>query len=71
MFVWVTLPDAVDARELLRRAIAEKNVAFVPGQAFFADGSGYNTMRLNFSLPTEQTIVEGIGRLYELMRGWR
>ncbi len=51
LFVWVTLPEGVNGAALLNRAIAEANVAFVPGGAFFADGSGANTMRLSYSLP--------------------
>jgi 2-aminoadipate transaminase len=35
----------------------------VPGQAFFANGGGENTMRLNFSNSDEERIVEGIARL--------
>ena len=68
MFVWVTVPTTIDARVLLERAIAEERVAFVPGRAFHADGSGANTLRLNFSLASEARIVEGIGRLGALLR---
>jgi 2-aminoadipate transaminase len=62
MFLWVTLPEGFSSLELFHRAIKEK-VAFVPGQAFFADGSGVNTMRLNFSNSDPERIVEGITRL--------
>jgi DNA-binding transcriptional MocR family regulator len=62
LFLWVTLPDGMDATEVLQTAIAER-VAFVPGAAFFADGSGHNAFRLNFSNATPQTIEEGIQRL--------
>ena len=67
MFLWVTLPEGVSALELFQRAILE-NVAFVPGQAFFANGGGENTMRLNFSNSDEERIVEGIGRLGRAIR---
>jgi DNA-binding transcriptional MocR family regulator len=63
MFVWVTLPAHLDAEELLRRSLAEAKVAFVPGRSFHADGTGRNTLRLNFSLNSESTIRDGIGRL--------
>jgi DNA-binding transcriptional MocR family regulator len=63
MFVWVTLPAHLDAEELLRRSLAEAKVAFVPGRSFHADGTGGNTLRLNFSLNSESTIRDGIGRL--------
>jgi 2-aminoadipate transaminase len=62
LFLWVSLPDGVDAAEILPSAIAEK-VAFVPGASFCADGSGHNTLRLNFSNATPERIVEGIRRL--------
>ena len=62
LFVWATLPEGVDAAEVLKRALAEK-VAFVPGSAFYADGSGKNTMRLNFTHRPPKEIAEGIARL--------
>jgi 2-aminoadipate transaminase len=62
LFLWVTLPEPVDAADILKPAIAE-NVAFVPGSAFFADGSGHNTFRLNFSNARPERINEGIRRL--------
>lgn len=68
LFVWMDLPPAIDARQLLTRAVNEFNVAFVPGSAFFANGQGRNTMRLSYSLPTEERIHEGIKRLGQLMR---
>lgn len=63
MFVWVTLPRGTNGAQLLQHALKTQKVAFVPGAAFFADGSGANTIRLNFSLPTPDTIEEGIVRL--------
>lgn len=62
LFLWVTLPEGIDARELLQQALAE-NVAFVPGQEFFADGTGCHTLRLNFSFSEPLVIEEGIRRL--------
>lgn len=63
MFIWVTLPAALDGGALLARAIAEARVAFVPGKAFYPDGAGANTLRLSFSRATPAAIEEGIGRL--------
>jgi 2-aminoadipate transaminase len=48
MFLWGILPEGVDAAEILKTAV-ERKVAFVPGVAFHSNGSGKNTMRLNFS----------------------
>jgi len=71
MFLWVELPDAIDASELLREAMKQQ-VAFVPGQGFHVDGSGHNSLRLNFSNSTSAQIREGIARLaraLELVQG--
>ena len=46
MFVWVEGPKGLDARALLDRAVMHDRVAFGPGQAFFADGSGAKTYAL-------------------------
>jgi 2-aminoadipate transaminase len=62
LFLWVVLPDWMDATELFRAAVAEK-VAFVPGAPFYPCGGGHNTMRLNFSYGSEAMIEEGIARL--------
>jgi 2-aminoadipate transaminase len=62
LFVWATMPESLQAADVLERALAEK-VAFVPGSAFFADGSGGNTMRLNFTHRPPKEIAEGIARL--------
>ncbi|HSA99556.1 MAG TPA: PLP-dependent aminotransferase family protein [Anaerolineales bacterium] len=62
MFLWGVLPEGMDAAEVLKRAI-EKKVAFVPGEAFHPCGGGKNTMRINFSYSSPDTIREGITRL--------
>ena len=80
LFIWVTLPDYIDTTDLLARALAE-NVAFVPGEAAFADGRGQHSMRLNFSSSADEDIREGVRRigaivaeqvsLYETLTGGR
>jgi DNA-binding transcriptional MocR family regulator len=67
LFVWVTLPPGTDGAALLKRAVSEARVAFVPGHAFFADGGGRNTLRLSFSMPTPAMIETGIARLGKLL----
>jgi 2-aminoadipate transaminase len=47
VFLWATLAENMSSIELFDRAI-KNDVAFVPGQAFYANGSGYNTLRLKF-----------------------
>ena len=66
LFLWVTLPEIVDAGAVLERAVANK-VAFVPGTAFYPDGSGHNTFRLNFSNAQPEQIKIGIKRLGEVL----
>ncbi|MDO9640487.1 MAG: PLP-dependent aminotransferase family protein [Pseudotabrizicola sp.] len=67
MFVWITLPEGMDGADLLARSLETERVAFVPGRAFFADGSGGNTIRLSFSRADEAAIDEGIRRLGRLI----
>ncbi|MEW2912554.1 PLP-dependent aminotransferase family protein [Leisingera sp. JC11] len=67
MFIWVTLPEELDGAQLLARSLETERVAFVPGKAFFADGSGGNTIRLSFSNSNHAAIEEGIARLGRLL----
>ena len=67
LFLWVCLPEHLDAEKLLIKAV-EKKVAYVIGSAFHFDRSGKNTMRLNFSYPSEEQIDEGIKRLAGVIR---
>ncbi|MEM7520965.1 MAG: PLP-dependent aminotransferase family protein [Pseudomonadota bacterium] len=68
MFVWLTLPAGMDGGRLLQSALANQKVAFVPGQAFFPDGSAANTLRLSFSLADDAEISEGVRRLAATIR---
>ena len=65
LFLWITLPEQLDAEALFPEAV-EKKVAYVMGAAFHFDRSGKNTLRLNFSYPSEEQIEEGIKRLADL-----
>ncbi len=63
LFIWATLPEYIDTGDLLAKALRE-NVAFVPGQAAYADESrGRSSMRLNFSGVGEEEIREGVRRI--------
>jgi 2-aminoadipate transaminase len=63
LFLWVRMPEYLDATKLLDIAVEEK-VAFVPGHAFYPSGEdGHCCMRLNFSYSAPEIIEEGIGRL--------
>ncbi|MBU8546110.1 MULTISPECIES: aminotransferase-like domain-containing protein [Roseomonadaceae] len=67
MFIWLTLPSGMDGGSLLRDALDE-GIAFVPGGAFFANGGGANTIRLNFSLPSPAQIEAAVPVLARLVR---
>jgi len=62
LFLFVTLPEYMDADDLFKVAI-EENVAFVPGTVFYCDGKGRNTLRINFSYMSKEMNEEGVKRL--------
>lgn len=62
LFLWVTLPLGMNARNVLEESVKEK-VVIIPGDSFFSNGGGENTMRLNFSNASPEMINEGIYRL--------
>jgi 2-aminoadipate transaminase len=57
----------MSANDLFPKAI-ENKVAYVVGSAFHCNGKGQNTMRINFSFPSEQQIDEGIQSLAKMIR---
>jgi 2-aminoadipate transaminase len=63
LFLWITLPEGFDSTRLLREALEQERVAFVPGASFFPRGGGERSCRLNFSYCGPDTIDEGIRRL--------
>lgn len=67
LFVWVTLPEGVDAADISVKALEQK-VAFITGDAFFPNGGGKNHFRMNFSNMDEERIVEGVRRLGKVLR---
>ena len=68
MFIWLTLPENIDSRQLLVQALEDAKVAFVPGQAFFCDHTGRNTARLSFATEKADRIRDGIERLALLIK---
>lgn len=65
LFLWVTLPHG-DSEDFAKKAIQNK-VAVVPGSTFNPiQGEKSNAVRLNYSTPTDEQIVEGIDRLSEI-----
>jgi DNA-binding transcriptional MocR family regulator len=61
-YVWLTLPEGLDAKVMQPRGIHER-VAYVPGIGFYADGSGQREMRLSYCYPPPERIREGVRRL--------
>jgi DNA-binding transcriptional MocR family regulator len=61
-YVWMKLPDGLDSKAMLPRAITGR-VAYVPGTGFYADGSGGAYMRLSYCYPEPAKIKEGVRRL--------
>jgi DNA-binding transcriptional MocR family regulator len=66
LFVWATLPEGLDSKAMMPRAIAAR-VAYVPGTGFYADGTGTGNMRLNFSYSAPERLREGVRRLAGVM----
>lgn len=67
LFLFLTLPEHMNAEDLFKIAIEQK-VAFVLGSVFHCDGSGKNTMRLNFSFMSKEKNDEGVKRLAEAIK---
>ncbi len=61
-YSWVTLPEGIDSRAMLPRAVTSL-VAYVPGTGFYVDGQGKGELRLSYCYPTPERIVEGVRRL--------
>jgi DNA-binding transcriptional MocR family regulator len=69
-YVWAGLPPGLDSKAMLPRAVTEL-VAYTPGTAFFADGTGQSNLRLSFCYPTPENIQLGIRRLATVIHGER
>jgi len=68
LFLMVFLPSLeIDTKKMLPEAI-ERGVAYVPGTSFFANGGGWNSMRLNFSFPPPEKLNEAIKILADLVK---
>ncbi len=68
LFLWLTLPEGMSADDLFQKAV-DKNVAYVPGSAFYPNNDYVRSMRLNFSYANEEQIVEGVKRLAGVIKG--
>lgn len=71
LFIWCKLPDNVDMLEFVKKAV-EKKVAVVPGNAFLMnDNDSTQYIRLNFSTPSDEGIVNGIKALGEVAKEYK
>ncbi|MBO5075408.1 MAG: PLP-dependent aminotransferase family protein [Bacteroidales bacterium] len=66
LFLFLTMPEGFDAVRFYDTAL-DAGVAYVAGEFFHPDGSGKNTMRMNFSFMTHQRITEGVKLLAEIL----
>lgn len=70
LFIWCTLPETIDCAALVKKAL-EMKVAVVPGTAFNCDTEAQSrSFRLNYSMPTDEQIEEGVKRLAEAVRSF-
>lgn len=69
LFLWVTLPEGVNTKEILELALTQK-VAFIPGAPFYVNNEGENTLRLNFSNASLDSIEVGIQRIGEAIKNF-
>lgn len=67
IFIWVELPESLNAREILLEAVKEK-VAFIPGGGFFPNSKKENTIRLSFATMPDAKIKEGVKRLGKVLK---
>lgn len=67
LFIWGEFDAPINTVELAPEAV-KHDVAYIQGQVFFADGSGLNTMRLNFSNENPERIDGGIHRLGDMFK---
>ena len=66
MFLWLELPTHLDSQDLLQQAVTQK-VAYVPGEPFFANGGGHNTLRMSYSVASAEQIARGVQTLAQVI----
>lgn len=70
LFLWIELPPAWDAKEILAKCL-EQGVAFVPGDSFFPNRIKKNTMRINYSNMTEEKIERGLTCIGQILKQYK
>lgn len=67
LFLWVKMPEKINTTTLLKEAV-DKGVAYMPGSNFFLNPNINNYLRLNYSFPSTEDIVEGVSILGKLFK---
>jgi 2-aminoadipate transaminase len=67
LFLFLTMPEGFEAVKFYDKSL-DAGVAYVAGEFFHPDGSGKNTMRMNFSFMTKERMTEGVKILAELLK---
>ena len=67
IFLWATVPEGIDTLDLFYEAVKFK-VAFVPGEVFYGENPAKNHMRINFSFPSKDQLVEAVKRLSDCLK---
>ena len=67
LFLWITVPQTIDTAELFYEAVKHK-VAFVPGEVFYGENPEKNHMRVNFSYPSKDQLIEAVKRLSDCIQ---
>ena len=67
MFIWITLPEGIDAEEMLKEAVRGK-VVYLPGYTAYACAGRKNTLRLNYSYPEDDQIRKGVKDIANLIK---
>jgi DNA-binding transcriptional MocR family regulator len=67
LFLWLQLPEQVSAQDLLAKTM-QQGVVFLPGSLMYPADGRRNVCRLNFSIPDNEAIQQGIGTMGGALR---
>lgn len=69
LFIWCELPKSIDMMDFCTKAVKEKKVALVPGNAFLINEKAEcHEFRTNYSTPTDEQLIKGMTLLGELVK---
>ncbi len=68
LFIWADLPEELDSDAIIKELVRRK-LAVVPGDTFICDnGSHLNGFRMNYSTPSDEQIIKGVGILANVIK---